>query len=133
MLSGRGPEYEDFGVRFLLKNNNGTLFASCSAESSSGVIISIVGKNFFVYIDEVNNYWNLSKKRSASKLPVFRYGADYEIIKSGKLKTVSMDKITEKWLNSSFKLPTLSESMLSHKLLFKILEKCKAPKPYKFN
>ena len=133
VLSGRGSQYEDFGVRFLLKNQNGVLYTSLTADSSAGVVISLTGEDFFAYIDEVNNYWSISKKCNDSNKPKYRYGADYKVYKSGVISLPSMENLTRDWLNNKLKMPSITDAMLSHELLFKILNKCHAPKPYKFN
>lgn len=130
--SGRGPEFEDFGGDFVLEGARGRLLASLSASSSNNVVMSVRGEHFMVQVDYNEFQWKIVRRKPGSTLPLYRYGADYEIIEQGRLEIPAMDTVTEDWALGRIDLPTLEQALVTHRLLDDILRAGGAIPPYRF-
>lgn len=120
--SGRGSQFLDYGGRFLLRSNNATLYCSSSANSSAPVLVTVRGDHFIVLLDETDLSWKVLIRSPESKLPNYRYGADYAVIEQGPFAIDNLDVVTERWIKGEVALPNLSEAMPAHRLLDRILQ-----------
>jgi predicted dehydrogenase len=130
--SGRGDQFEDFGGDFVLEGGRGRLFASLTASSSANVIMSVRGEHFMAQVDYSDMQWKLARRKIASTMPLYRYGADYETIEHGRLEIPAMDAVTEAWALGSVQLPKLEHALSSHRLLDTLLQAGGARPPYRF-
>lgn len=130
--SGRGNQFEDFGGDFLLEGNRGRFFASLAAGSSANVVMSVRGEHFMAQVDYSEMHWKVARRKLASAMPLYRYGADYETIEQGRLEIPTMDAVTEAWVLGRVQLPTLEHALSSHRLLDSLLQAGGARPPYRF-
>jgi len=130
--SGRGSQFEDFGGDFVLEGSRGRLFASLSAGSSANVVMTVRGSHFMALVDFGDMQWKLSCRKGDSALPLYRYGADYELVEQGRLVLPAMDSLTEDWSLGRIQLPTLERGLAAHHLLDGILRAGGARPPYRF-
>lgn len=132
IASGRGKEFEDIGGDFVVKSGRGRMYASLSSRSSAGVYMTIKGQHFIAFVDYSNWTWKVSRRTNSSKLPFYRYGAEYEVVRDESLQIPSMEDVTASWVNRSIKLPTLAESLHVHHFLDRLLQAGGLRPPYKF-
>jgi hypothetical protein len=130
--SGRGDEFKDFGGDFVVEGSKGRLFASFSSKSSAGPVMVVRGEHFLVEVDYVNWRWKVMQRKSSSSLPLYRYGADYELVREEKLSIPTVEDVTMGWVRGHYDLPTLSASMPAHNLLNEILISGGKFPPYQF-
>lgn len=130
--SGRGPQFEDFGGDFVLQGPRGRLLASLSAGSSSNVVMTVRGEHFMAQVDYNEMQWKITRRKPGSSMPLYRYGADYEVVKQGHLEIPAMDAITESWALGKIELPVLEQALATHVLLDKVLRAGGARAPYRF-
>jgi predicted dehydrogenase len=119
--SGRGGNFSDFGGEFILSNEKGSLYCSGSATSSANVVMSVVGDDFYAWVDERDLSWRLMKKDPSSSQPVFRFGWDYLVEDESIVVVDGLDVLTSNWAAKKESLPNLDESMRAHHLLHAIL------------
>lgn len=130
--SGRGTQFEDFGGEFLLEGPRGRMLASLSAESSANVVMTVRGEHFMAQVDYSQMQWKISRRKADSTMPLYRYGADYEIVEDGRLEVPAMDFVTEGWALGTTNLPSLEQALATHRLLDEILQFGGANPPYRF-
>jgi predicted dehydrogenase len=130
--SGRGAQFRDYGGEFVLRGSRGTLLASLEAGSSANVVMTVRGAHFVALMDYTDMRWKLSRRRSGSALPNYRYGADYEVVEEGPLSIVAMDVLTEQWALGRVQLPPVDQACVVHRLLTDILLAAGARPPYSF-
>lgn len=130
--SGRGNQFEDFGGEFVLEGRRGRLLASLAAGSSANVVMSVRGEHFMAQVDYGEMQWKVSRRKVASAMPLYRYGADYETIEQGSLEIPAMDSVTEAWALGRIQLPTLECALRPHHLLDNLLQAGGARPPYRF-
>lgn len=130
--SGRGRQFEDYGGEFVLEGERGKLMASIAASSSANVVMTVRGENFSAYIDYGSKVWVLNIRNTASTLPNYRYGGDYEVVEKGILELPPLDQVTELWANGELELPSLDQVLMTHRLLEDVLQAGGAYPPYKF-
>jgi predicted dehydrogenase len=130
--SGRGQQFEDFGGEFVLEGPRGRLLASLAAGSSTNVVMTIRGEHFMAQVDYGEMYWKISRRKVASAMPLYRYGADHEVIEEGKLEIPTMDYLTEIWALGGIRLPSLEHALRPHHLLNNLLQAGGAKPPYRF-
>lgn len=132
VASGRGGEFEDFGGDFVVEGARGRLLASLSADSSSGVVMTLRGEHFMAQVDYSDLQWKVARRKLESTLPLYRYGADYEVVEQGRLDIPAMDAVTERWALGSIDLPVLQQALVTHGLMDEILRAGGAQPPYRF-
>ncbi len=132
IASGRGSDFEDFGADFILKGSRGKLFASLEAGSSANVVMTVRGSHFIAQVDYADREWKLAQRKPESKLPNYKYGADYRIIEQCKLQLPTMDSVTELWALDRLQLSPLVSAIEPHLLLERILRIGGALPPYRF-
>ena len=132
VASGRGEQFVDFGGDFVLEGTRGRLLASLSADSSSGVVMTVRGEHFMAQVDYSDLQWKLARRKPGSLLPNYRYGADYEIVEQGELEIPAMDAVTEAWALGRIQLPGLEQALVTHRLLDELLRAGGAQPPYCF-
>lgn len=130
VASGRGSQFLDYGGRFLLRSGKATLFCSASASSSAPVMVTVRGDHFTVLVDETDLTWKILRRSPDSKLPNYRYGADYAVIEHGPFHIDNLDVVTERWIRREAALPSLEEAMPAHRLLHQILEAGGTKQPF---
>jgi predicted dehydrogenase len=130
--SGRGAQFEDFGGEFVLEGSRGCLMASLSAGSSANVIMTVRGEHFLAEVDYGDMQWKVSRRKPDSVLPFYRYGAEYEPLEQGRFEIPPMDVVTEGWVTGTVSLPTLEQSLITHRLLDDLLRAGGARPPYRF-
>lgn len=132
IASGRGDIFKDYGGEFLIKNERGSLYCAGTATSSANVVFSITGDNFFAWVDESDLSWRLKIKDSSSEQPVFRFGWDYKSEVEGVMEVDSLDVLTANWVAEKESLPSLSDAIMAHHLLHKILESGGVKPPFSY-
>lgn len=132
VLSERGECYRDFGGSFLLKSGRGVLFCSLASQSSAPAIWTICGDHFVTTIDERSLSYQLLIRDPVSQAPFHLYGKDYRISEQGALVHPTTEETTFRWGRGESPLPSLEESVCSHRLLFSILERAGKKPPYFF-
>lgn len=130
--SGRGAQFEDFGGDFMLEGSRARMLASLSAKSSANVVMTVRGEHFMAQLDYNEMQWKISRRKTGSTLPFYRYGADYETVEQGHLEIPPMDAVTEGWALGSIDLPVLKQALVTHRLLDEILRVGGAKPPYRF-
>lgn len=130
--SGRGEQFEDFGGDFVVESPCSCLLASLSAESSANVLMSVRGEHFVAQVDYNEMYWKIARRKVESDAPLYRYGADYEVVEQGHLEIPSMDAVTESWSLGQIDLPSIEQALITHHLLDEILRAGGAKPPYRF-
>ncbi len=130
--SGRGDQFEDYGGDFVLEGSRGSLLASLAGDSSAGVVMTVRGAHFMAQIDYSDLQWKLVRRRTESTLPLYRYGADYEIVEQGRLELPEMESVTEGWALGRIDLPVLEQALVTHRLLDHLLRAGGAHPPYRF-
>lgn len=132
IASGRGSEFEDFGADFVLKGSRGKLLASLEAGSSANVVMTVRGAHFMAQVDYADRQWKLAQRKPDSRLPNYKYGADYQVIEQCKLELPTMDSVTELWALDRLQLSPLARAIEPHLLLDGILRAGGALPPYRF-
>jgi predicted dehydrogenase len=130
--SGRGINFEDFGGDFVLEGSRGLLLASLSAGSSANVMMTVRGEHFMAQVDYSEMQWRILCRKASSRMPLYRYGSDYEIVEQGRVEIPAMDVITESWALGRIALPLLEQALSAHRLLDEILRFGGAHPPYQF-
>lgn len=130
--SGRGQEFEDFGGDFVLEGTRGRLLASLAADSSANVVMTVRGEHFMAQVDYNDMRWKIARRKTESTMPLYRYGADYEIVEQGCLEIPAMDTVTEAWALGNIQLPTLEQALVTHRVLDDVLRAGGAQPPYRF-
>ena len=129
--SGRGAEFGDFGGWTYLKlfdDNNqliGKAFLSFSSESTAVGQIEILAENGKISFDEIRLTRTDSLRKIGSILPVYRYHGDYLPDNKIDLVEYTLADLTASWIinlkNKIYTLPSISESLRAHKLMFEWL------------
>jgi len=83
-------------------------------------------------VDYGDMQWKFARRKPASTLPFYRYGADYEIVEQGPLEIQAMDAVTGAWALGRIDLPVLEQAIVTHRLLDEILGAGGAHPPYRF-
>ena len=130
--SGRGNHFFDYGGDFILNTSRGILIASLSSNSSANVNMSIKGKHFLINVDYTNNTYQMSQRILGSRLPLYRYGADYKLIKNINFEMLNIKKIIKNLIEGTTTLPNLELAIKSHTLLDKILRRGGIKPPYSY-
>lgn len=130
--SGRGKHFHDYGGNFVIETSRGTLMASITANSSSNILMTVKGKHFMIYLDYNDFSWKIFERNKSVNLPLYRYGAEYEIIENGNFEIPTVDFLIKEWTKGTVELPNLKTSLLSHKLLENILTSGGIAPPYNF-
>lgn len=128
--SGRGERFRDFGGQFIVENRRGLISGLGVPTSSVAPVVTIEGPHFYATIDERTLDWTLAVRNPSSSAPFYRCGFEYEVIESGPMNYIAMDKATALWADGAVVLPDLTEALAAHRLLHAVLEAGGAPKPY---
>jgi predicted dehydrogenase len=129
--SGRGGQFTDFGGWCLFKlydgpgNYLGKVFLSISPVSSAFGAWDIVCTSGRISIHELDKVRYDMFRKEDSQLPVYRYAIDYLPKEQKNLTVTPLEHMTTRWaqsLSANIRLlPTITESLPSHELLFKWL------------
>lgn len=127
LLSGRGPEYGDFGgwctIKFY-KDSEEIARAHLSITAQSSVFggWDIVAPFGHITLNEVEGERIDILRKIDSVMPIERYGADYEKAVKSSFVSPFLGDLTSVWidslLNGKSMLPEISESLKVHKLMF---------------
>lgn len=132
VASGRGSQFADYGGRFLLRSGNINLFCATGANSSAPVMLTVRGDHFLAMVDETNLSWKVLRRSPVSSLPNYRYGGDYDPVEEGPFHVDSLDVITQRWMEGSAELPSLTQALPAHRLLHGILISGGAKPPFSY-
>lgn len=125
--SGRGKEFCDFGgwavVKFYKMNKyQGRLLISMSSVSSAFGGWEIITSFGRIIIDEIAATRTTVLRKADSKMPLNRYGADYQTPIVENYQAPFLGDLTADWIFSLLEgknaLPELKESLKAHKLMF---------------
>ena len=125
--SPRGEEFADFGgwaaIDYLKSGElMGTALLSLSSRSTVFGSWEFVAPYGRVYLNEVEQKRSNTYRKADSELPLYRYFGDYMAPEDSKAVSPFLGELTAKWIEGLQKgeqlLPTLSESLKVHKLMF---------------
>ncbi len=125
--SGRGPEYGDFGgwctIKFFKDNQEvGRAHLSITAQSSVFGGWDIIAPYGHIIVDEIAQKRVDTIRNEDSKMPIQRYGADYEAPVSRDFISPFLGDLTSIWIDSiadgKSSLPNITESLKVHQLMF---------------
>lgn len=130
--SARGAEFWDRGGVAEIHNPRGRLVLSLSSQSSAGVAITVVGENFIAIVDEMNWTYQIHRRDTASKKPIYLYGQDYHLGQVTPLPKPIFEDITRGWTLGERELCPLGQALVSHRMLFDLLIKGGLSAPFQF-
>ena len=128
--SGRGSNFLDFGGAIYLKlfSKNkivAKVYFSLSSSSTSFGIWEFLGDNARITINELEQIKILNLRNPKSTLPKNRYAADYLKPEMEPFISPNLSLLTTEWIESiatnKESLPNISESLISHEVLFEWL------------
>jgi predicted dehydrogenase len=132
VASGRGAGFQDFGGRFVVETPRSALMCAGEAESSAPVAVTIRGAHFAAWIDERDFRWRLAVRDPASRMPNYRYGADYRVEADEQSDVPAPEVVTERWARGELQMPSLEDALASHRLLDEVLRTGGATPPYRY-
>jgi predicted dehydrogenase len=130
LQSGRGESFKDFGGRAVIDFTFNNIIVGkstllLSAESTVFGGWEIISKHARVRINELENTRVNIYRKPDSQMPMNRYAADYLPPETIKIETPELQELTKEWIIGISKgldlLPTLKDSLVSHKLMFEWL------------
>lgn len=128
--SGRGAMFGDFGgwavINFSKKDQQvGKALLSMSSKSTVFGSFDIVAPHGRIYLNEVEEKCIYTLRKPDSTMPINRYFADYMPSIEKKITSPFLGDLTQQWIEGLFVkkqiLPTISESLKSHSLMFEWL------------
>lgn len=132
--SGRGSQFCDFGGWCILNyKKSNTLKArvhfALSSQSTVFGTMNFTFPNARVIIDEFEQKRYNKYRKADSEMPVQRYAADYQTQETETFNSPELKILTQNWIENILEginvLPTLSHSLLSHRIMFEWLIKSK--------
>ncbi|WP_169304430.1 Gfo/Idh/MocA family protein [Pedobacter frigoris] len=131
LASGRGPDYGDFGgwctIKFFANGDEvGRAHVSITAKSSVFGNWDIIAPFGHIIINEIEQERITTLRKEDSAMPIQRYGADYLPSLKSEFVSPFLGELTSVWIdsiaNGESALPSISESLKVHKLMFDWLE-----------
>ncbi len=130
--SGRGAEFGDVGVSFVIESGRDLFHCSLTAESSAAPITVMKSEHFIGWFDEGDVTYRIKTRKPESQKPNYLCGHDYRIVHEGTVPLPAMDQLSLDWAEGRLQLPSFEDGLKAHGLLFDILAAANAPKPYRF-
>lgn len=128
IASGRGPQFRDYGGRAVFGFGGSTLYLASDPVSSAPFLAVATTASSELVLDLQRGYVRRYARDPDSAKPPYLYGADYEVVEDADAIARPDGSLVGLWLRSVLAgetdcgLPTLSESLRAHELLFDLLE-----------
>lgn len=132
IASGRGIDFKDYGGIFHIQKDKHDFILNISADSSAPALFSVRGDHFLFSLDESDLSYKLMQRKKDSVKANYLTGHDYQTLESGILNLKPMHQVTADWTQNPNLLPSLTEGLPAHNLLFELLRKGGDNGPYQF-
>jgi hypothetical protein len=129
IASGRGPQFRDYGGTGVFELSDGSrLILNVIASSSAPTSVLIYESKHMLIIDQKQDVGIEYNRDIRSQKPAYLYGMDYIRDEVGNIESFDLSVNTSQWLqylkgNQKCPLPKLQEVIISHTLMFDLLEK----------